>query len=223
MIENFHDVFERQSDGVAFVRERTFSNEVIGNFVLYDNAPIGPHLIERVEFLKCSFGPIFAFGNVHLHKVIFRNCKCSDYNFYAGNNLERVVVEDGAGSILWVKRATDRKGNELPGNILQHPVDPDGICLDVSNFRGTLDLPHVHPRNIKIDPERHVICDRALLGGVDWRRHPVISKMAFKYKVFKLEGSDSDYFIGSIVDKSGNIDPELAGEIAELRRLGFVA
>ncbi len=116
----------------------------------------------------------------------------------------------------------DSKGKELPGYILKHPDDPDGICLDLSNFRGTVDLPHVQPRNIKIDPERHIICDRALLGGVDWKHHPVISKMSFKYKVFKLEGSESNYFIGSIVDKSGKVNPELAEEIAELRRLGFV-
>jgi hypothetical protein len=81
---------------------------------------------------------------------------------------------------------------------------------------------HADPKNIRINPEIHVVCERDRLETVDWQNDPILSKTDFVVMLDKARLSETGVYIGSIIGKSGKVIPTFDIALAELRRRGVV-
>ncbi len=186
-------------DGTYALRDKTYHGEEFGNFVISTNTPYGTYALEQVRFVDCSISSrrIYVFGASTLSNVSFDGMGCEIYNFYADNRLDNVTISGGARSILWLGAPIDLTTNRrVKGIRLRHPTSPDGVCLDLSGYFGQLDILHAESKNIRINPQIHVVCERERLETVDWQNDPILSKTTFRVMLDKARLSETGVFIG---------------------------
>ncbi|MCX7357934.1 MAG: hypothetical protein NT015_07320 [Alphaproteobacteria bacterium] len=226
MIDDILHELVADADGTYALRDKVYRKEEFdGNFVLSDNSPYGAVAIERVQFIGCNIinRRISVYGTPALVDVSFVNTRFHTYTFMADNLPDNVSVIGGARSILWLHAPIDLKTNrDIEGVTLRHPNSPDGVCLDLSAYLGQAEILHADPRNIRINPNIHVVCVHERLETVDWENDPILSKTYFRVMLDKAEMSETGFYIGSIIGKSGKIIPTFDVALTELRRRGLV-
>jgi hypothetical protein len=226
VIDNILHELVADENGSYALRDKVYRNEAFDhNFTLSNNSPYGNFALERVQFIDCDIinRSISVFGTPTLVDVSFVNTRCHTYTFCADNHLDNVRVVGGARSILWLHAPIDLKTNrDIPDVALRHPRSPDGVCLDLSDYLGQAEILHVDPRNIRINPNIHVVCERQRLETVDWENDPILSKTSFRVMLDKAEMSETGFYIGSIIGKSGKIIPTFDVALTELRRRGIL-
>lgn len=224
MIDDLRDELVADESGAYSLRDRTFKNQTFNNFVISPESRFGDCDISNVGFVDCAISNLRlrVFGASRLTNVSIVNLRCVQYWFHADNRLDNVSISGGAGSIVRLGTPMDREGNDIDGVTLHHPTSPDGVCLDLSGYLGTLDILHADPRNIRVNPDIHIICDRRRLETVDWNRDPVLSKTHFDIMLEKAQLSNTGIYVGSIIDESGKMIPTFEVAVAELRRRGVV-
>lgn len=225
MIEDLEGELVVGNDGKYGLRDKTYQGEEFGDFVISTNSPYGVYAIERVRFVNCAIsnGRISVFGASTLTDVSFVNVRCEIFHFYSDNLLDNVSISGGARSILWLQAPIDLRTNrDIEGVRLRHPKSPDGICLDLSGYLGEVEILHADAKNIRINPEIHVVCERDRLETIDWQHDPVLSKTDFDVMLVKARLSETGVYIGSIIDKSGEVIPTFDVALKELRRRGVM-
>jgi hypothetical protein len=225
MIEDLNLELFAGEDGKYALRDKTYIGEEFGDVVISTNSPYGDYVIERVRFVDCtvSNGLFSVYGPSRLTDVAIVNLSCDEYRFYADNLLDNVSISGGARSILWLQAPIDlRTTRDIEGVTLRHPTSPDGVCLDLSGYLGEVEILHADPRNIRINPEIHVVCERDRLETIDWQHDPVLSKTDFDVMLVKARLSETGVYIGSIIGKAGKIIPTFDVALKELRRRGVV-
>jgi hypothetical protein len=224
MIEDLQDALIATGDGKYCLRGKVFEREEFGEIVVSTDSPYGDYAVEQVRFVECSVstGRFSVYGASRLSNVTVVDLDCKEYSFHSDNQLDNVSVSGGAGSILWLRAPFDKQGRTIEGVCLRHPKSPEGVCLDLSAFRGEVSILNADPKNIRINAEIHVVCERKRLEAVDWRNDAVLSKTTFGVMLGKARLSESGFYIGSIIDKSGNLIPSFDVALEELRRRGLV-
>lgn len=224
MIDDLHDELVADGSGAYTLRDKRYRDEVINNVVISPDSRFGDYEIANVSFVDCAIsnGRFSVFGASRLANVNIVNLQCDRYSFHADNQLDNVSISGGEGSTLWLRAPLDRKGNRVEGVSLRHPTSPDGICLDLSDFLGEVEILHADPKNIRINPEIHVVCERDRLETIDWQCDPVLSKTDFDVMLVKARLSVTGIYIASITGTSGKIIPTFDVALAELRRRGVV-
>jgi hypothetical protein len=225
MIADLSQELVAGEDGKYGLRDKIYDREEFGDFVISTNSPYGVCAFERVQFVDCAISNrrISVYGPSVLTDVAFLNVRCDIYTFFADNHLDNVCIRGGRRSILWLRTALDLQTyTDIEGVTLRHPRSPDGVCLDLSNYLGEVDILHADPKNIRINPEIHVVCERDRLETVDWQNDPILSKTDFVVMLDKARLSETGVYIGSIIGKSGKVIPTFDIALAELRRRGVV-
>ena len=226
MIDDILHELVANNDGTYGLRDKLYQNEEFdGNFVISTNSPYGVFALERVQFVDCTITNrrISVFGASTLADVSFVNTRCHTYSFYADNRLDNVRVAGGAESTLWLRAPIDLQTyKDIKGVTLRHPSSPDGVCLDISDYLGEVEIFHADPRNIRINPAIHVVCERERLETVDWENDPILSQTDFDLMLLKAQVSETGFYIGSTIGKSGKIIPTFDVALNELRRRGVV-
>lgn len=204
--------------------DKVYQDVEFGQIVLSTNSPYGAFAIQRVQLVDCAVrsGRFSVYGETTLANVSILNLQCKEYRFYADNLLDNVSISGGAGSILWLQAPFSDNGKTMEGVRLHHPNNPNGVCLDLSGFLGEVEILHADPKNIRINPQIHVVCERDRLEAIDWRHDPVLSKTDFDVMLVKARQSETGAYIGSIIGKSGKIIPTFDVALNELRRRGVV-
>ncbi len=222
--EFFPDYFEDKGNGHFVLKDKVFDGLEVFDFVITQNDHYRIVELENVKFINCKItrGVFTVYGNTFMKNVTIENMNCIEYHFTANNQLDNVQIIGGHKSILRMGRAMDQMANYIDGVQLQHPSDQNGICLDLSKFKGAMNIQHMFATNLKLNPELHIVAEFDRLKELP---QDIIDLCGYYAEDFRIVAHDSEtkVYISSLFDEDGSIDSEVVKTVNELRSRGLLA